>query len=490
MTINQIEIPDEIKKVADTLEKAGFEAYLVGGCTRDLLLGKSPKDWDLTTNATPEEIQNLFADNFNNNDFGTVGVKTDSEYETLKVVEVTPYRSEGTYSDARRPDTVTFGVSLEEDLKRRDFTVNAFAYRIATDELVDTLGGAEDLKAKRLKAVGEADARFAEDALRMMRAVRLAAELDFVIEAETMVAVQNNAQLLGKIAIERVAHEFIRTINSPTPMQGIVFMEKLGLLEQFIPELLTGIGCEQRGIHQYDVYEHNLRVMQAAADKGYSTAMRLAGLFHDIAKPETRRVGGKNKKYTFFGHEVVGAKVTKKIMERLRLPRELTTEVTNLVRWHMFFADPDEITLTAVRRTIARIGEDNIENLLNLRVCDRIGMGRPKEEPFRFRKYKAMVDEALRDPISVKMLKVNGDRLMELSGEKPGKKLGFVLHALLEEALENPGKNTVEYMEHRALELMELPEDELQSLAEAGKKRQAEEEANALKDIAREHNVG
>jgi poly(A) polymerase/tRNA nucleotidyltransferase (CCA-adding enzyme) len=182
--------------------------------------------------------------------------------------------------------------------------------------------------------------------------------------------------------------------------------------------------------------------------------------------------------------------MAKSILERLKMPRETIDIVVNLVRWHMFFSDPDQITLSAVRRTIVRIGEDHIEDLLNLRVCDRIGTGRPKEQPFRFRKYKAMVDEALRDPISVKMLKVNGDRIMELSGEKPGKRLGYVLHALLEEALEDSSKNTLEYMSNRALELLKLPESDLISLAEAGKRKQSEEEAQALKDIAREHRVG
>jgi poly(A) polymerase/tRNA nucleotidyltransferase (CCA-adding enzyme) len=238
------------------------------------------------------------------------------------------------------------------------------------------------------------------------------------------------------------------------------------------------------------VFEHNLRTLQAAADKNHPTHLRIAALFHDIAKPATRRTGGKNKKYTFFGHEVVGAKMTKKIMQRLKYPREMTDLVVNFVRWHMFFADPDEVTLAAVRRTITRVGEDHIQELLNLRVCDRIGTGRPKEQPFRFRKYKAMVDEALRDPISVKMLKINGDRIMELSGERPGKRLGLVLHALLEEALEDASKNTKEYMEKRALELLKLPEKDLATLAEAGKRRQAEEEAAALKQIAREHRVG
>jgi poly(A) polymerase/tRNA nucleotidyltransferase (CCA-adding enzyme) len=179
-----------------------------------------------------------------------------------------------------------------------------------------------------------------------------------------------------------------------------------------------------------------------------------------------------------------------KIMNRLRLPKELIIKTTSLVRWHMFFADPDEITLSAVRRTIARVGENHIEDLLQLRVCDRIGTGRPKEQPFRFRKYKAMVDEALRDPISVKMLKVNGDRIMELTNERPSRKIGYVLHALLEEALSDSKKNTVEYMEHRAVELIALPESELRALAEAGKQSEAVAEAAAIKDIAKQHRVG
>ncbi len=490
MKITNTDIPLVVRATAETLEDAGFEAYLVGGCVRDLLRGKAPKDWDLTTDAHPEQIQGLFVEHYANNDFGTIGVKTESEDPTLQVIEITPYRSESGYTDLRRPDTVTFGVSLDEDLSRRDFTVNALAYRPKTDTLVDHFGGLEDLDAKRLKTVGDAHERFNEDALRMMRAVRLAAELGFVIEPATMTAISENSLLLKRISIERVAAEFLRIINSSEPMQGIVFLEKLGLLEHFIPELKAGISCDQSGIHAFDVYEHNLRTLQAAADKDFPEHVRIAALFHDIGKPATRRTGGKNKHYTFFGHEVVGARMTKSILERLKLPRETIDTVVNLVRWHMFFSDPEMITLSAVRRTITRIGEEHIEDLLNLRVCDRIGTGRPKEQPFRFRKYKAMVDEALRDPISVKMLKVNGDRIMAMTGEKPGRRLGYVLNALLEEALEDSTKNTEEYMEKRALELLTLDEAALIELSEAGKRKQAEEEAAALRDIAREHKVG
>ncbi len=489
--INHASIPLEVRSISETLEKAGYEAYLVGGCVRDLVTGRVPKDWDITTNAHPDQIMALFPESFCNNDYGTVGVKNEeTEDVRLKVVEVTPYRSEGTYSDARRPDSVAFGVSLAEDLARRDFTINAIAYRLKTSETIDLYEGVEDIRKKRIKTVGNPEERFGEDALRLMRAVRLAAELNFMIESETMAGIIAKSALLEKIAIERVSSEFVKLINSNAPMQGIALLEKLNLLPLILPELIPAIGCEQGGIHAYDVYEHCLRTLQAAADKEYSTNLLLAALLHDIGKPATRGTGGKNKHFTFFGHEVVGARMTKKILERLKMPRETIEEVEKLVRWHMFFSDPDEITLAAVRRTIVRIGENNIENLLNLRVCDRIGTGRPKEQPFRFRKYKAMVDQALRDPISVKMLKINGEKIMELTGEKPGKKLGYILNTLMEEVLVETGKNSKEYLESRVLELNSLLESELMTLAEAGKKKQAEEEAAALRKIAQEHNVG
>ena len=489
--ITRKDIPKEVLAVAEALEKAGFEAYLVGGCVRDLLLGKAPKDWDITTDAKPGEIESLFPETYLNNDYGTVGVvNEETEDEKLKVVEVTPYRLESTYSDARRPDSVEFGTTLEEDLKRRDFTVNAIAWRPQTERLVDLYEGESDLNKKRLKAVGNPDERFGEDALRMLRAVRLAAELSFAIEADTMASIAKNADNLRKISAERIRDEFLRIIDSPQPMTGLVWLEKLGLLDHIIPELKEGIGCDQGGIHAYDVYEHLLRCLQAAADKNYSTAMRLAALFHDIAKPATRREGGKNKKYTFFGHEVVGARMVRVIMKRLKMPKDLSETVESLVRWHMFFADPDEVTLAAVRRTIARVGEDRIEDLLNLRVCDRVGTGRPKEQPFRFRKYKAMVDQARRDPISVKMLATDGDRIMQQTGEKPGKKLGYLLHALLEEVLEDPSKNTENYLDKRVAELVKLDISELEKLSEQGKERQQEEEAAAIKAIERSHRVG
>lgn len=483
------DIPPEIVRVSETLEKAGYEAYLVGGCVRDLLIEKTPKDWDITTNARPEAIVGLFEETYRNNDFGTVGVVNKTEDERLKVVEVTPYRVESGYSDARRPDSVRFSDSIEDDLKRRDFTINAIAYSISRETLVDQFDGIRDIEQKRLRAVGKAAERFTEDALRMMRAVRLAVELGFVIEAETLEAITENAQNLSRISKERIRDEFVRILNSDEPMQGIVLLEKLGLLQYVAPDILRGIGVEQNKAHSFHVYEHLLRTLQHAADKKWPLHLRLAALFHDVSKPETRRWSDEKGTWTFHGHEVIGSRVTRKALTALKFPRETIDLVTNLVRWHMFFSDPDKITLSAVRRTIQNIGEEYIEDLLNLRVCDRIGTGRPKEQPFRFRKYKAMVEEALRDPISVKMLKVDGKRIMEITGEKPGPKVGYALHALLEEVLDDPDKNTPEYLEKRVTELLRLSESELKKLGEQGKEKQKEEEEQAVQSIQKKHHV-
>jgi putative nucleotidyltransferase with HDIG domain len=485
------DIPQEIQAVSDALENAGFEAYLVGGCVRDLYIGKAPKDWDITTNAHPDDIEKLFDETYKNNEFGTIGVvNKHTDDETQKVVEVTPYRTESEYSDARRPDSVTFGVSLEEDLKRRDFTINALAFRLKDEKLVDLFEGAQDIEKKRLRAVGDPGKRFSEDALRMMRAVRLAVELGFTIEGETMTAISKNAENLSRISKERIREEFTRVLKSKQPMQGIIFFEKLGLLVHIAPDLLRGIGVEQNQAHAYDVYEHLLRTMQHGADKDWDFDIRLAGLFHDISKPETRRWSKEKNDWTFYGHEVVGARVTRKALRELTFPRETVERIVRLVRWHMFFSDPDEVTLSAVRRTIRNVGEENIWDLLKLRRCDRIGSGRPKEQPFRLRKYVSMVEQALRDPISVKRLNINGDRIMEMTGEKPGKRLGNVLHALLEEVLDAPEKNTSEYLESRTQELLKLGNKELEGLGELGRAKRDQKEAAEIQALERKHGVG
>ncbi|HCH59751.1 MAG TPA: hypothetical protein DEV73_04035, partial [Candidatus Zambryskibacteria bacterium] len=457
-------------------------------CVRDLIIGMEPKDWDITTNATPEQIQAIFPDSFYENDYGTVGVKTGSEDTRLAIVEVTPYRTESGYSDKRRPDSVTFGTSLLEDLARRDFTINAIALDDDKGHIVDPYDGQKDIKDKIVRAVGNATERFNEDALRMLRAVRLVAELGFGIDGDTATAISQNSEHLGHVSRERVRDELVRILNSAKPMNALVLAQQLGILKYIAGDLIRGIGVEQNQAHSYNVFEHNLRTMQHGADKDFNFDIRLTGLFHDISKPETRRWSEEKKDWTFHGHDVVGSRVTKKALEDLRFPRETIDRVVKLVRWHMFFSDTEQITLSAVRRMIVNVGGgESIWDLMNLRICDRIGTGRPKENPYRLRKYHAMIDEALRDPISVAMLKIDGKRLMDVTHVTPGPKIGFTLHALLEEVLDDPTKNALEYLENRAKELILLPENELQSLGEQGKMTKEEADEEEIKKIRGKH---
>ncbi len=482
-------IPKEVSIVSSGLRGAGFESYLVGGCVRDLIIGIEPKDWDITTNATPEQIQTVLPDSFYENDYGTVGVKTGSEDPQLAIVEVTPYRTESGYSNKRHPDKVEFGTSLLEDLARRDFTVNAIALEDSQGQLIDPYDGQKDIKDKLVRAVGNALERFNEDALRMLRAVRLVAELGFGIDGATAVAISENSKHLSLVSRERVKDELVRILNSTQPMNALVLAQQLGILEYISADLIRGIGVEQNQAHSYDVFEHLMRTMQHAADKEWNFDIRLAGLFHDVSKPETRRWSDEKKEWTFHGHEVVGSRVTKKALEDLHFSRETIDKVVKLVRWHMFFSDPEQITLSAVRRMIKNVGEENIWDLLNLRICDRIGTGRPKEQPFRFRKYKAMVDQALRDPISVGMLKTDGAHIMKMFHVNPGPKIGWTLNALLEEILDDSALNIEKYLDKRTAELLQLPEASLQALGEAGKKRREAAEDEEIKHIMEKHHV-
>ena len=513
----KFDIPQEILKTLQTLNEAGFEAYLVGGCVRDLLMEREPKDWDITTNAKPEEIIKLFSKTVYENNFGTVAVFTreipaGESANQNDIVEVTPYRLEAKYSDHRHPDEVIFSNKLEDDLKRRDFTVNAMAIGRKGPasslkdidsgwHLIDLYNGQQDIKDKILRTVGNPDERFKEDALRLLRAIRFSTQLNFTVSQETSEAILKNARLIKEISGERIRDEFVKIINSESPMIGIVMMQKLGLLKNIIPELEEGIGCDQKGEHVYDVWEHLLRSLQHAADKKWPFHVRLSALFHDIGKPPTRRdlvIGSlsllndpitKRKAYTFYGHEVVGARMVKDIMARLKFSKKDIDTVTKLVRYHMFFSDPDQITLSAVRRLVANVGPDLVWDLMNVRMCDRIGMGRPKEEPYRLRKFESMIEEAMRAPVSVGMLKIDGNKIMEVTGEKAGPRLGWTLHALLEEALENPDINTEEYLNKRVKELAKLSDKELKKLGEAGKEKKGEEEEKELGKIRSKYKV-
>ncbi|MDE2188812.1 MAG: HD domain-containing protein [Patescibacteria group bacterium] len=486
-------IPPEVIEAVKTLENKGFEAFPVGGCVRDLLLGLSPKDWDITTNARPEEIIAAFPKTFYENDFGTVGVVFEQATDqTVKLIEVTPYRLEGKYEDYRHPSEVVFAKKIEDDLKRRDFTVNALAIRLSGDaikDIIDLYGGFKDIKDKIIRTVGNPVDRFQEDALRMLRAVRLATQLRFTIDESTKMAIQNHADLLQHISRERIRDEFVKILMSDEPKKGIELAQELALLRHFIPELEESIGVKQNQAHAYEVWEHLLRSLQHAADKKWPLEIRLAALFHDISKPETKGFSRETQQITFYGHEVVGSRVTKKILERLKFPAKTIEKVVKLVRWHMFFADPEKLTLSAVRRMVVNVGRENIWDLMNVRVCDRIGTGRPKEEPYRLRKYQSMIEEALRDPVSVAMLKISGGEMIKKLGMKPGPRIGAILHALLEEVLEDPKLNTAEYLENRASELNKLSDSELEKLAKEGKKLKQEKNEAEVGEIRQKFHV-
>jgi len=329
--------------------------------------------------------------------------------------------------------------------------------------------------------------RFGEDALRMLRAVRLATQLDFTINADTFNAITEHSERLKTISQERIRDEFSKILETKNPMEGIILAHKIGVLQYIAPELESGIEVEQNGIHIYDVWEHNLRSLQHATDKDYSFHVKLAALLHDVAKPQARRWSKEKNDWTFYGHDVVGGRVSREILKRLRFSRETIDTVSKLVRNHMFFSDVEQITLSAVRRIIVNVGKENIWSLIDLRTCDRIGTGRPKEIPYRLRKYKAMIDEALHDPISVSMLKIDGQRIMDVTREKPGPKIGFILHVLLEEVLDEPKRNTETYLEERTHELITLPMDELKELGEKGKEKKEEKEEKEVSDIYKRH---
>jgi len=490
-------VPDEVTRITQTLQKAQFEAYLVGGCVRDMIIGNKPSDWDIATNAKPEEVQGLFPHTYYENDFGTVGVvNDDTEEESLRNIEITTYRLESGYSDSRHPDKVIFGKTIEDDLKRRDFTMNAIAISlkdnvkdISKGHLVDPYGGLGDIKDKSIKTVLDPEDRFSEDALRILRAVRFISSLNFTIEEGTRAAIGKLHMKLGEISKERIRDEFIKIIMSKRPEYGLIELEKLNLMKYIIPELIEAIGVKQGGVHIYDVWEHILKSLQGSADKGFILEVRLASLFHDIGKPKTRRAGGKNKEWTFFGHDAVGARMTSKIMEDLKFPKETIKIVSKLVRNHMFFSDTEQITLSAVRRMVRNVGKENIWDLINLRITDRIGNDRPKEEPYRLRKYKSMVEEVMRDPISVGMLEIDGNKIIEVTHETPGPKIGYILHALLEEVLDDPKLNTAEYLEKKTVELSKLDDFKLIALGERGKAEKSKKEDEELKKIRSRNKV-
>ncbi len=471
-----MEIPQTIKDIVKKLEDAGFEAYIVGGCVRDFLLGKKPKDWDITTNAKPEQIQKIFPKNFYENEYGTISVITEDKDPTLKVVEITPFRLEGKYSDKRHPDEIKFADKLEEDLKRRDFTINAMALQIKNDKqrIIDPFDGYKDLKKKVIKAVGKADERFKEDALRILRAIRFAVKLEFRIDKETAEALKNNANLLEFIAKERIRDELEKIILDKNAAKGLELLHKLTLLKYIIPELENCYGVTQNKHHQYTVFEHLIKALEYAANKNFDLETRLAALLHDIGKPQTKT--GEGPESHFYGHDLVSVKLATEILQRLKFSKETIDTVSALIRNHMFRYNTnpelgDVTTDSAVRRIIKNVGRKNIFKLINLRLADRYAQGNVKKiEKFDLRHIKFRMEKLLKEPLSVKELKINGNDVMKTLNIKPGPRIGLLLNALLQEILEDPTKNNREMLLQELKRLNDLSEKELKNLADEGKR--------------------
>ncbi len=427
-----INLPREAQTIIDTLKKAGFEAYAVGGSVRDLLMGRPTHGWDFATSAAPEQILAIFPGiSFYDNQFGTVGIKIKDkkQQDTEDVYEVTTFRSEKGYKDHRHPDTIAWGKTLKEDLSRRDFTINAIAYDGKT--IVDPYDGQKDIKNKLIRAVGEPDKRFGEDALRLMRAVRIATQLEFATEAKTLDAIKKNAHLITTISQERIRDELLRILGATHPDEGIMLLRDAGLLAIILPELTEAFGITQKSPkrhHIYDVGTHSVMALKFCPSK--DPIVRFATLIHDIGKTKTVKVLPDGV-ITFYNHEVAGTRMARAITSRLRLSKKQTEKILTLVRWHQFTVDERQ-TDSAIRRFIRRVGKENIEDMLALRIGDRLGGG-ARETSWRLELYKKRLEEVQKQPFTVADLKVNGHDIMKEYGVKPGPVVGAALNALFAE---------------------------------------------------------
>jgi poly(A) polymerase/tRNA nucleotidyltransferase (CCA-adding enzyme) len=374
-----------------------------------------------------------------------------------------------------------FAKTIEQDLSRRDFTVNALALdlgkwqmvngesgndmllAISDNQIVDPFGGQVDLKKRLIRAVRDPQERFKEDALRLLRAMRLAVQLDFTLEHETSEAIIRQADLLKEVSQERIRDEFEKIIMTENAVQGLVFLGKYRLLSHILPELIKGIGVEQNHHHIYTVWEHSLRTLDYAAKKNFSLVVRLAALLHDVAKPQTKRGVGKNA--TFYGHDAASAKLARQALTRLKFPKDIIERTCHLIRYHMFYYNVGEVTEAGVRRFISRVGIEYLDELIQLREADRIGSGVPKAQPYRLRHLLFMIDKVRQDPISPKMLAINGIEIMAALKIQPGPRVGWLQKLLLEEVLQEPAKNTKEYLRERLNQLNQQTDENLKKTA-------------------------
>ena len=440
-----------LKETANIFSKNNKQLYLVGGSIRDSIRMFKAQDWDLATDALPEEVISMFKGQ------GFViptGIKhgTVSLHYNDHVMEITTFRSESIYSDGRRPDKVEFGVSIEEDLSRRDFTMNALAYKLPEGPLIDPFMGKKDIKARLIRSVGKAEERFAEDGLRPLRAIRFASQLGFNLDEKVLEAIPKARFLCSQVAAERVRDEFDKIIASKQPSIALLLMEKTGLMELFLPELAHCRGIEQKGFHQFDVLDHSLLALDYAAEKEAATEVRLAALLHDIGKPLARSLD-ESGVWTFYQHERESSRLAREIFNRLRYPKALMEKVCRLIEEHMFHYE-ENWKDAAVRRFIIRVGEENLTHLYELRWADAYGMAKIEPSPASLLPLIDRVNTILAEKkaLSLKDLAISGKDLIN-QGIEPGKRMGFILNELLEAVLDDPELNTREKLLEIALKL-------------------------------------
>lgn len=438
----KLKIPEKVKFIIDELQKKGYEAYAVGGCVRDALLGRTPNDWDITTSALPEAIISCFSHTIPTGiKHGTVTVMIEKE-----PFEVTTYRIDGEYSDNRHPDNVTFTSNLKEDLSRRDFTINAMAYN-GISGITDLFGGMDDLKKSIVRTVGSPNERFNEDALRMIRAIRFSCQLGFQIDKPTFDSIRLNCELIKNVSIERIRDEFSKILLSEHPSKGIENLRTAGLLQYFMPEILPMVGFDQKNPHHdKDVYYHTLSVVDNTEP---DLILRLSALLHDIAKPLTFTIDDKGTGH-FYEHNVKGVEISEYILKRLRYDNLTIKKVSSLVFDHM--SRYSNLKDSAVKRIITRVGIENLDDLFRLQIADIKGSAPPYDySGIDYLKNRCEQILEQKQPLSVKDIALNGEDIMKL-GYKPGRLIGETLNYLLEKVLESPELNNKETLKEMAID--------------------------------------
>jgi putative nucleotidyltransferase with HDIG domain len=428
-----------LKEVASRFTRAGKQVFLVGGAVRDLFLGKEAQDWDLATDARPEEVASQFRRVIPTGiKHGTVTVR----YKGYSL-EVTTFRTESSYSDGRRPDHIEYASTIEEDLSRRDLTMNAIALALPGGERVDPFKGYEDIKARRIRCVGTAEERFREDGLRPLRAVRFASQLGFTVDGETLAAIPGSLSTTARVSPERIRDELDKIIASPKPSTAFLLMEKTGLLTLILPELAACRGIDQKGFHRFDVLDHSLLACDYAARTGAAREVRMASLFHDIGKPAARGIG-EGGVWTFYQHEKISAALARGIGLRFRYPNAVIGRMVHLIEEHMFHYE-ETWGDAAVRRFVIRVGEENLRDIYALRRADAYATAGAEPGPLFLAPLVSRVDRILAQgrALSLKDLAISGQDLLD-AGVARGPRMGIILKELLETVLEDPELNTRE----------------------------------------------